>query len=81
MTISRGGTYKTIDLGLVCTLYSEEPVTEATSARAMYEPGNNSIRLYVMINGKHVEQADGGDGDDPMHTGVGPCDRLIKVPQ
>jgi hypothetical protein len=81
LTISRKGTYKTIDIGQVCTLYSEEPITEATSARAVYEPKTNSIRLYVMINGKHVERADGGDGADPMRTGAGPCDHLIAIPE
>ncbi|SDR63320.1 hypothetical protein SAMN05519103_08488 [Rhizobiales bacterium GAS113] len=81
LTIFRNGMFKTSDIGTVCTLYSEEPRTPATSARAVYDATNDSIRLYVMINGRHVERSDGGDGDDPLKTNAGPCDRIIPLPR
>jgi len=54
MTILRGNTVKTIDLGMVCRV---GPVTSSSRATAVYDPKMNAIRLSATVEGKRVDVA------------------------
>ncbi|SDR63434.1 hypothetical protein SAMN05519103_08609 [Rhizobiales bacterium GAS113] len=69
LTVLRNGVVKTTEIGMVCGIYAQSPPTSATSARAAFDAKTNSIHLYVVIDGKHVERSDGDD----------PCDHVIPL--